>query len=1310
MSAVLGLVGYNNATITNSYSTGSVTGQNNVGGLVGYNDDDEATITNSFWNIDIYTTNNGFGTGKTTAKMQQQSTFTTDLEAGSWDFETIWTIDEDVNFPCLQAFIPPVPPVAEAPTEGDGSETNPYEIASLNNLYWLSQNQEHWDKHYIQTADIDATTTNLLDNGKGFTPIGTDFNNSGISFTGTYNGQGNTISNLFIDRPNTDYVGLFGCVFGENSKIENLGIIDADIKGKDSVGSLVGFKIMGSIINSYSTGEINGNNSVGGLVGNNAGTVSNSYSTGNVTGNDYVGGLTGYNSQGINNSYSQGNVTGNDKVGGLVGSNIGSITNSYSTGIVTGRTSNVGGLFGNNGTENEIVSNSFWNTTNNPLLEENNGIGKSTDEMKQQSTFTTWDFELIWAIDETKNNGYPYLDIINKWFVETTGDDTNNDGLTAETPFLTIAHAIDVSENGDIIQIGEGTFTENINVNKDLTIKGEGASFTTIDGNNYATVINVSEDVISTIESVKITNGFEEDTAPGGINNLGNLTLNYVFITENSGFPGGISHEKNNLTINNSTISNNTSEISGGIYLTNNEEVSINLSNVTIANNSGGGILIELDPFNNNSDIIFNATNLTLANNYTEEEPAGKPSEDIGNEIEIVVNANKGNSISTLNMTLVNTILQNENLAFNINGSFSKIINPINITRYNTLVSDASMQMYGGSNNLDNQDAMLDEFTDHCENGILVYALQDGSPAIDAGIAVFNPADKHTSPTIEIPEFDQCDNERVDATDIGALEYSLTSYTWTENGGWTPPIEEETVFEAGTEFIIDYVFTLGTTEPTDFPTGCIITVTENGNVIVPEGQHLQAESVNVENGNLEIQAGGNVTVTGNLEVGTNGEVRLNSATRDENGELSKASGSLIVGGEIENNGSMKSEVIIDYSSYTNYNAYRKFYISKPISNVFNTSNFQFAADGGKILKLKNGRNTEVINEPMDIGRGYDIRNVNAQTVTFEGTFNNNATYPLSAPPSKRRSALAGNPYPCAISWDKPEGWERPNLRSSVYIWSEKESRLSSWNPTNQTGTNGREDGIIPAMCGFIVKASKNNPSLTVKKSARVHHEINQNEDKHKNFVNNLLRLKVTGKNYSDETVIILNDFISEAENTDKMFEDNEELPHLFTMSDDNFETSINNLFSEDENISIPLHFIAGEHGEFSMEITENNLNAKNVFIEDKNTGEIKNLENYKFNSKKSDSEDRFVLHFSNENLENIAEESVKIYSYEKSIYIDNPFENANVIVYDIAGRKVFEELLNEKSLIKLDIAQKSGTYFVKFYSNNKIVNAKIIIK
>ena len=390
-ASVGGLVGYNEfGIITNSYSQGSVTGtNNNVGGLVGTNVVG-GIITNSFWDTEIYPTNNYVGTGKTTEQMQDVSTFTTG--GASWDFTDTWKISQD-NYPVLiwqNTEEIPEPPVAEEPTNGDGTAENPYKIANLNNLYWLSQNQEHWNKHYIQTAEINATAVASLDGGKGFTPIG----NNTTKFTGTYDGQGHTISNLFIDRPSTNSVGLFGYVNTEYAKIENIGVINANITGKNSVGGLVGY-IAGypgiTAVNiSYITGgDVKGTkNFVGGLIGSiSEGSVKNSYSNNvNVEGIDYVGGLIGNNTSSagsIINTYSNSNVTGNF-AGGILGKNFSSLVNS------------------------------FWNTNTETI-----GIGygmatgitgKTTAEMKQQSTFTDWDFVTIWTIEEDVS--YPTFKLI----------------------------------------------------------------------------------------------------------------------------------------------------------------------------------------------------------------------------------------------------------------------------------------------------------------------------------------------------------------------------------------------------------------------------------------------------------------------------------------------------------------------------------------------------------------------------------------------------------------------------------------------------------------------------------------------------------------------------------------------------------------------------------------------------------------------------------------------------------------------------------------------------------------------------------
>ena len=191
------------------------------------------------------------------------------------------------------------------------------------------------DDSYSSPANRIIWTT-----GAGWQPIGDSSN----VFTGKFEGNGFTISNLKIDRSDADNVGLFGFV-GQEAEITNVGLLDVDITGNDRIGGLVGRNDRGTITNSYATGSVSGEDDVGGLVGWNEGTVANSYAIGSVSGSSDVGGLVGLNGVTITNSYATGSVRGSSLVGGLVGWNIGGITNSYATGSVSGE-DDIGGLVG----------------------------------------------------------------------------------------------------------------------------------------------------------------------------------------------------------------------------------------------------------------------------------------------------------------------------------------------------------------------------------------------------------------------------------------------------------------------------------------------------------------------------------------------------------------------------------------------------------------------------------------------------------------------------------------------------------------------------------------------------------------------------------------------------------------------------------------------------------------------------------------------------------------------------------------------------------------------------------------------------
>ena len=424
-----GLVGLNGleGTITTSYATGVVSNGNWHGGLVGY--DDGVTITTCFW--DVTTTGQALSQGsdetiygKTTLQMKTNTTF---LDAG-WDY-TIWNIGDGINngYPYLDWQNPTGTPLTSiALPVGSGTVGDPYQIATLQNLTWIaasdvdvpSPNQAtRWAAHYIQNGDIDASSTSTWNSGAGWSPIGISPNN----FTGTYDGDGHTISGLFINRNATDYQGLFGRNVGT---ISNLGVTNVNITGLYGTGGLVGINY-GPISNSYCTGSITGDMATGGLVGANftTATIRKSYSNASVTGasGDY-GGLVGQHRDGalIADCYSTGNVTrsggGGTSFGGLVGiiTSTSTITNSYSTGRVIY-------AIGVNPTSKGLVgavmnvptfTNNFWDTeTSLQTTTAGTATGKTTAEMRTNTTFLSagWD-DTIWNMGDGINDGYPYLD------------------------------------------------------------------------------------------------------------------------------------------------------------------------------------------------------------------------------------------------------------------------------------------------------------------------------------------------------------------------------------------------------------------------------------------------------------------------------------------------------------------------------------------------------------------------------------------------------------------------------------------------------------------------------------------------------------------------------------------------------------------------------------------------------------------------------------------------------------------------------------------------------------------------------------
>ena len=208
------------------------------------------------------------------------------------------------------------------------------------------------------------------------------------------------------------------------------------VTGNSSVGGLAG-RNDGAIANSFSTMKVistgSGDVRLGGLIGhNNLGSVVNSYASGEVfTANgDRVGGLIGMNSssRNVENCYALGSVSGNSIIGGLIGldNGNGSIVNNYAVGQISGN-QHLGGLVGHQSTGN-IINSYYQNNASS-----NNAFGepKSQEELFARNTYNGWSIDHIDNIDSAEHtwyiddgNAYPIL----WWQYERECDNGDNGG------------------------------------------------------------------------------------------------------------------------------------------------------------------------------------------------------------------------------------------------------------------------------------------------------------------------------------------------------------------------------------------------------------------------------------------------------------------------------------------------------------------------------------------------------------------------------------------------------------------------------------------------------------------------------------------------------------------------------------------------------------------------------------------------------------------------------------------------------------------------------------------------------------------
>lgn len=153
---------------------------------------------------------------------------------------------------------------------GSGTEADPYLIDTVEDLDAV---RDDLAAYYQLQADIDLSS---IDNWE---PIGS----ASSGFTGVLNGAGYTVNGLTIDRPGTDYVGLFSYI-GETGEVTGVTLSGATIEGRDYVGALTGYAWKATVSDvTLDSATVTGRNAVGGAVGHASDTTIETLCASSVT-------------------------------------------------------------------------------------------------------------------------------------------------------------------------------------------------------------------------------------------------------------------------------------------------------------------------------------------------------------------------------------------------------------------------------------------------------------------------------------------------------------------------------------------------------------------------------------------------------------------------------------------------------------------------------------------------------------------------------------------------------------------------------------------------------------------------------------------------------------------------------------------------------------------------------------------------------------------------------------------------------------------------------------------------------------------
>jgi hypothetical protein len=349
-----------------------------------------------------------------------------------------------------------------------------------------------------------------------------------------------------------------------------------------------------------------------------------------------------------------------------------------------------------------------------------------------------------------------------------------------------------------------------------------------------------------------------------------------------------------------------------------------------------------------------------------------------------------------------------------------------------------------------------------------------------------------------------------------------------------------------------------------------------------------------------------------------------------------------------------------------------------------------------------------IDVPLTPGQGFALWNQNGDaTASYTGTLTSTATVALTRAATGFDNGwnLVGNPYPSSIDWEAGTGWTKNNVDGSTYcLDADGSGNWAIWNGT--IGTNGATQYIASGQGFFVaVNDAQTTGTLGFTNDVRVH----DNTTFFKEDPADIVKLKVSGNNFSDETAIYFREeatagFDSQMD-AHKLPSFEESAPYIYSTANQGM--AINVL---PEVTSVPMNVKVGtETGTFTIEALSTGEFSE-LNLKDLSTGVITDLnsDSYTFNYIPG-VDNRFELHFGPLGVNDLANNLYNVYSYNKEIHVMTPnTTSGNITVYDMMGKEVASQSISGTDNV-ISLSQ-SAHYIVKVISEEGLVTKKVYIK